>query len=305
MARGWKRVAERLLVRSGLARAAAGLKRPTAAVLAYHNIVPEGEPVAGDVSLHVDQQAFADQLDYVLDRYDVVSLDEARARASNAGGRSCVVVTFDDAYYGTMTAGVDELRARRVPGTVFVPPGLLGADGFWWDRLAPEGGLPLPDSIRAHALQALGGHQPRVMAWAADQGIEARDLPSHARPADEETVLRRASYELLTLGAHTWEHPNLTAITPEAASAELRRSRAWLQSRAPRYIDWLAYPYGLRTDEVVAEAAKEFDGAVLIEGGLARVRGHWTAPSHAIPRLNVPRGLTLEGLALRLAGLLQ
>jgi hypothetical protein len=129
------------------------------------------------------------------------------------------------------------------------------------------------------------------------------DLPEHALPSDEATLLRGASYERLTLGAHTWSHPNLARVGREEAGNELLRSRSWLAERAPRYLDWLAYPYGLRTDETVALASEHFEGALLVDGGLARVRGK-AQPRHQIPRINVPRGLTLEGLAPRLAGLL-
>lgn len=304
MATGWKRSVESLLVVSGVAAALARLQRPAAAVLAYHNIVPSGEPLAGDVSLHVDQRVFGEQLDFVAERCDVVPLDRL-ADGAPSGGRTRVAITFDDAYLGTMTAGLEELKRRGLPATVFVPPGALGGEGFWWDRLAPPGGGPLAEPLRRHALEALEGRQERVLAWATSEGLPGSALPPHARPADEATVVQTARQNGISLGAHTWSHPNLAALPPEAVRDELERSKTWLGARAPRYIDWLAYPYGLRTDAVVAEAAEHFEGAVLIEGGLAQSRGRWSAPVHATPRLNVPRGLTLEGLALRLAGLLR
>lgn len=304
MATGWKRTVERALVGSGVAGALARRHRPAVAVLAYHNIVPTGERHAGDVSLHVDQRVFAEQLDWLLDRYRVVSLDQLHE--ARTATDSCVAITFDDAYLGTMTAGLEEMGKRGLPATVFVPPGALGGEGFWWDLLAPARGAPLSPGVRDHALQALEGRQDRVLAWAAAEGVpRGGPLPAHAQPADEATVVASARREGISLGAHTWSHPNLAALPREAVRDELERSRTWLRARAPRYIDWLAYPYGLRTDAVVAEAAEHFEGAVLIEGGLAQSRGRWSAPAHEVPRLNVPRGLALEGLALRLAGILR
>jgi peptidoglycan/xylan/chitin deacetylase (PgdA/CDA1 family) len=310
MASGWKRVAERLAARSGLTRAIARRRTPSVAILAYHNVVPTGEAPAGDVSLHVDQRTFAEQLDFLTEWGDVVELaaldagsaDPAAAPAADAA-RPRLVVTFDDAYRGTMTAGLDELRARGLPATVFVPPGLLGEPAFWWDALAPRGGRPLAPQIRAHALGALQGRQARILDWAERERLPVGEMPEHARPVGEAELIESAVYEHVALGAHTWGHANLAAIGPDEAREEFQRSRSWLLECAPRYIDWLTYPYGLRTDETVALASDCYDGALLIDGGLARSRGA-SGHRHALPRINVPRGLTLEGLALRLAGLL-
>jgi len=278
-------------------------RRPTAAVLAYHNIVPDGESAVGDLSLHLGQRAFADQLDFLLERCEVVALEDLASGSGPLQGPMRLALTFDDAYDGTMTAGVEELRSRNLPATVFVPPGLLGSDGFWWDRLSPGRDDPLSSSLRSYALESLAGQQDRILEWAGTRGLGIGNLPSHARPASEETLLEGAAYPRITLGSHTWSHPNLAKLDSEALHSELDLSKTWLRSRAPRYIDWLAYPYGLRTDEVVAEVASRFDGALLIDGGLVEVRGRWRAPPHSLPRINVPRGLTLEGLAIRLAGL--
>jgi peptidoglycan/xylan/chitin deacetylase (PgdA/CDA1 family) len=301
VAEGWRRGAEVLLARLGVPAVLAGARRPSAVVLAYHNIVPTGEPPVGDVSLHVDQRAFARQLDFVSERLEIVPLP--RLLDPGASERSRAAITFDDAYLGTMTAGLEELRTRGLPATVFVPPGLLGSEGFWWDLLAPGGGRPLAPDLRRHALDALEGRQSRILDWASGQGLVRASLPPHACPADPATLLERARQDGISLGAHTWSHPNLAQTSLAVARDELERSRTWLQARSDRYIDWLAYPYGLRTDQVVAEAAGRFEGAVLVDGGLAQTRGQWLAPRHETPRLNVSRGLTLEGLALRLAGI--
>lgn len=295
---------ERLVVRSGIARALASRKAPAAAVLAYHNIVPSGEVAAGDVGLHVDQRELGDQLDFLAEWGDVVALAALEVGAADRGAdRPRLVVTFDDAYTGSLTAGVAELEARELSATVFVPPGLLGEPAFWWDALAPGAGQALAPAVRAHALEALQGRQERILAWAKEERLPVAALPEHARPASEATLIEAARYRHLTLGAHTWSHPNLASIGPADSREEHHRTKAWLTERAPRYIDWLAYPYGLYTDETVALASECFDGAVSIDGGLARSRGAW-GRRHALPRINVSRGLTLDGLALRLAGLL-
>ena len=141
MATGWKRVVERAVRRSGVAGLLERRRRPSVVVLAYHNIVPAGERAVGDVSLHVDQRTFGDQLDWLLESRTIVRLGEALGRPARDPREAQVVITFDDAYRGTMTAGMEELSRRDLPSVVFVPTGLLGTEGFWWDRIAPVGGL--------------------------------------------------------------------------------------------------------------------------------------------------------------------
>lgn len=305
MASGLRRAAEWLTSATGFTRTVARLRAPSTAILAYHDVVPAGEPLAGDASLHIDQRAFADQLDFLQEHARVAPLDDIVGDGDVSDRRPRVAITFDDAYRGALTAGLEELRARGLPATMFVPPGLLGTEAFWWDTLAPTGGGPLPAHVRDHALETLGGRQERVLEWAASEGLARCALPPYARPAGEEALLDAASYHGLTLGAHTWSHPNLARLPTEDIRAELARSKAWLAERAPRYVDWLAYPYGLRTEEAVTLASEHFRAAVLVDGGLARVRGRASGVPHALPRINVPRGMTVEGLAMRLAGLLE
>lgn len=302
MARGWKRAVEAVLARSGVARWAEGRRRPSTVILAYHNIVPTGEDAVGDVGLHVDRSTFADQLDWLLEGRPLVSLEGA-FHASEGDDATRIVITFDDAYRGTMTAGMEELEKRGVPSTVFVPPGLLGTDGFWWDRLAPSGGGPLDPLVREHALTELQGRQDRILSWAHAEGLGVNEMPEHARPVDERVLEPGDLPSGTTLGAHTWSHPNLTALSREHVRTQLVECRDWLSRRTDRYVDWLAYPYGLADDGVEKEASEHFDGALLVAGGASVVKGHRIGGGHSIPRINVARGLSLEGLASRLAGI--
>lgn len=304
MARGWRRGAEVFMDRSGASEAIERRNRPTTCVLAYHNIVPTGEPIVGDTSLHLEQKAFADQLDFLLEGRTVVSLEQALDPECMDSFGSRLVVTFDDAYAGTMSAGVEELTKRGLPGTVFVPPGLLGSEGFWWDRLASGDGGGLDPLVRDHALGALQGKAEGIFEWARAEGLPLADLPEHARPVDAKTLLGSEFGGQLTLGAHTWGHPNLASLEPSEALSEMQRSRDWLSSRSDVFVDWLAYPYGLVNGQSVAAAEGLFEGALLVSGGSAVRRGRATAARHRLPRLGMPRGLSLEGLALRLSGLL-
>lgn len=294
-----KRLAERALRGSGLPRLAAARRRGDVLVLAYHNIVPEGEWATGDLSLHLPQREFARQLDLLARTHDVVPIDEVLTPGS--GDRPRVALTFDDAYRGTVAAGVAELVRRGLPGTIFVAPAYVDGGTFWWDELgaSAEG---LDARTREHALHALAGSGSRVRAWAAGEGIATGSLPPHQAVASEAELRDAASKPGITLGSHTWSHPNLAALRADELREELVRPIAWLEERFPRAVRWLTYPYGLSSPEV-QRAARDAG----YRGGF-RVDGGWMADRHAdpfaLPRLNVAAGLSLDGFLLRVSGLL-
>jgi len=304
MASGWKRTAERVLATAGPSHLAGWATAPRTVVLAYHNIVPSGEECTGDRSLHLDQEDFADQLDLLQGLGSVLPLSSALEPRRPGDRETRIAITFDDAYRGTMTAGVDELSKRGLPATVFVPPGLLGATGFWWDLLAaPDGESGLSADLRAFALGTLAGRGRDIQTWATERGLTPQDLPDHALPVEESELLDPTLADGITFGAHTWEHPNLAALAPSEAETSMLRSKEWLASTTDRYVDWIAYPYGLWSPAVAEIARRHFEGALLVDGGLAELRGAWTSPSGAVPRVNIPRGLSPEGLRLRVTGL--
>jgi peptidoglycan/xylan/chitin deacetylase (PgdA/CDA1 family) len=290
---------ETTLVGTGVTSVARGRMRGRALVLAYHNIVPTGERAVGDRSLHLTQERFAAQLDALLKTHDIVPLDSLLEDAE--GKRPRIAITFDDAYTGAVIAGVEVLRSRGLPATIFVTPEFVGGGSFWWDLIAhPESGLA-PEA-RAHALECCRGEQDRVLAWARAEGLPSQTLPEHARCASETDIALAVGSARIAIGSHTWSHANLAQLSGEELHAELRRPKAWLDARFPARKRWLSYPYGHRNAETEQAAlAAGYEGAFLIEGG-------WTAPvpgaPSRLPRLNVPAGMTAKGLSIRAAGLL-
>src|SRR5690606_35559597 len=104
---GAKSTVETLLIRSQLPSLIRRV-RPSDLILAYHNVVPEGESAAGDRSLHLPVADLRSQLDRLTRTHDVVPL----ASLLDPGverNRPRVAITFDDAYRGAITCGVDEL----------------------------------------------------------------------------------------------------------------------------------------------------------------------------------------------------
>jgi len=296
---GLKQAVESLLLGAGVAGVSRARVRRRTLVLAYHNVVPDDAPPAGDLSLHIGRSSFAAHLDELCRHAEIAPLDQALAQPG--GERPRVAITFDDAYRGAVTLGVDELARRGLPATIFTAPGLLGGHAFWWDALS-EPGAGLADELRRHALEQLRGQDAAIRARAEADGRPARDLPDYAKSASEDELRDAVHRGAVTLGSHTWSHPSLPRLSRTEVAAELGRSRDWLTARfGAGFVPWLSYPYGHFSPTVAEEAAAAgYRGALAIEGGWIPLRA--PAP-YAIPRLNVPAGLSTRGFALRAAGL--
>ncbi len=269
-------------------------------ILAYHGVIPDGEAPAGEQSLYVSQSDFANQLDVLAAEADVVSLDVIDQPGN---GRPRVAITIDDAYRGAVDVGVRELAARALPATIFVAPARLNNHVFWWDALLYGSGK-LDDKLRNHALRNLGGVDERVRAWARRAAIPARDqVPAYARTATSAELCEALKFEGITLGSHTWSHPNLAALPQAEVVSEVCRSREWLRTEfGNKAIDWLAYPYGLESPAARAAVAEAcYAGALCVDGGWHHAGD---VSPFARPRFSIGAGLTVAGLRLRLQGAL-
>jgi peptidoglycan/xylan/chitin deacetylase (PgdA/CDA1 family) len=293
-----KSLGERVIATSGITAVSRARRAGRTLVLAYHNIVPDDHPVVGDRSLHLPLAKFRAQLVALRATHEVVSLESVAA--TNPGGRPRAVITFDDAYRGAILLGLPELARLGLPATVFVAPGLLDVAGFWWDRFAPSG-RDWDGAIRNWLLTEGRGREAAAAAWAEANRIAPSDHGPWLRGASELELTAAAALPGITIGAHSWSHPNLASLTGDELHAEVSRPLIWLRGRFPKTVPWLAYPYGLAST-TAAEAARlaGFSGAFLVQGGWLAARGldpFWLA------RWNVPSGLSLAGFQLRTAGL--
>jgi peptidoglycan/xylan/chitin deacetylase (PgdA/CDA1 family) len=304
-----KSTVERTLVGLGAGRWAARRHRSDVCILAYHNVVPDdGGAVRppGDASLHLELADFRRQLAHIGRHYEVVPLSDVLTSGRHPA-RPRVAITFDDAYHGALTLGVDELARHGFPATVFVPPGLLGAQALWWDAFTPADamlGRGLTPAMRTEALSDHGGRGVRVREWALRAGWVERALPQPmltGTEADLTSASRR--HDGLTYGSHSWSHPDLAQLQPGEREVELRTSLAWLRARYRCTVGWLSYPYGISSPATeLSVQAEGYDAAVLVSGS-------WTGipvrNRRAIPRLNIPAGISLEGFSLRVSGFLR
>ena len=296
-----KATVERGFVSSGLPAVARRGRRRGLLILAYHNIIPDGVTIDGESSLHLPVARFAGQLDLLRKTHDVVPLDSVLGDRPATGRRPRAVITFDDAYRGAVTRGIEEVVKRGMPATIFVAPAFVGGRRFWWDVMTPAGASGLSESFRRQALEECRGADDVVRRWGERLGYRPTQLPDEWACASEDELRAAAAQPGITVASHSWSHPNLCRLGRAELEEELARPAAWLSERFESVLPILSYPYGLSSPAVErVAAAAGYRAGVVIDGGWV---SHRPRNPFALPRLNVPAGLSQTGFLLRTAGL--
>lgn len=296
MRRALRRAAEIVATRGGATAAARHLSRHHVAVLAYHNVVLPGDAGRGDSSLHLPLPAFLEQIERVARTHEIVDLRTAALTSSHARPRA--IITFDDAYRGAIDLALPELRRRGLPAVVFAAPALLGAVSTWWDEMAEQG--LLTEERRQEDLDVRGGIALNVRREAfAHQDPPA--LPASYGIATLNELMSAVGGDI-SIGSHTWAHEHLPSLEGADLTGTLQRSLDWVRSLEAPTCLWLALPYGAGSVEIGTLARRlGYEGVLRIAGGIWRT----ASASPLVPRINVPSGMTAEGLELRTSGLLR
>lgn len=234
-------------------------------VLGWHNVEGTWRYPSGPGS---GLRSLVRQLKALRRTTSVVPLEVAVA-ALHAGRtlpRRAVALTFDDGYRDNLTRAMPVLRDLELPATFFLVPGFL--DGYvdpWWERLAWAFTCATEERADFEGdvldLACAGARRTglyRVEACLKDRDDASRrnaveDLvsalaPTGAYRADElfmnwdEAVVLHASGG--SIGSHTMRHAILAREHADRQRADLRDSKARLESRLHTGVSALAYPNG-------------------------------------------------------------
>jgi len=213
---------------------------------------------------------------------ELVSLDEMHRRMTQGDFSSrFVCLTFDDGYRDTLQWAYPILKEANAPFAVYVPtsfPDRLGE--LWW--LVLEAVIERNDRVgltidgRDHKFDCRTVAEKRALFdelywWLRSRPTEAelrgivRNLAAFyqvdvAAFCDEycmtwQELATLTSDPLVTIGAHTVNHPMLTKLPKEAVRSEMDLSRSVIEAALAVKPQHLSYPFGDRT----ASGAREFE----------------------------------------------
>ena len=212
---------------------------------------------------NISTNEFQRHLRWLAQHTDVVDLP-AVLDSPDAADKQ-VAVTFDDGLASFLWNAYPLIQKYQVPCTMFA----LGA------------------SIRSRS--GTSNNQ---------QLLERLETPDRLMSEDELNELTED--ELVTVGAHTWTHPELPTLQdPELLHTEIVGAKRCLESALDVDIDRFAYPYNESSPEADELVSDTYEYAVLGGGRRSRITAA-TNPT-AIPRID--GGVELERLTYNMADL--
>lgn len=183
------------------ARDAAQFRAPVM-ILFYHRVA---DMALNDWTCPTD--VFVDQMRWLREHFDLVTLAEAQHRiSSGCNARPCVHVTFDDGYEDNCRVALPLLIEQQIPCTYFV------ASQFVIDQ------QPFPHDVKAG--EPLAPNTPRQLREMVAAGIE--------------------------VAAHTRNHADLGQMTDlQMLEDEIVGSRNDLEAIIGQQVRYFAFPFGM------------------------------------------------------------
>lgn len=208
---------------------------------------------------------FTGALDALARFYRFVSLaDVVASLRGERGGNNVCHLTFDDGHLTFYSHALPVLRSRSLPATLFVSPKVIRERAsYWFQDLAWQRahvGDPAVRSVIAGVVNCAVEDLERfdLFSICATLDIESirtslaavaarhRIDPMPAPNVTLEQLREAADSGLVTIGAHTLDHPVLANETDARAEREIRDSVSELAGLLNRPVTAFAYPNGTR-----------------------------------------------------------
>jgi peptidoglycan/xylan/chitin deacetylase (PgdA/CDA1 family) len=257
-------------------------------VLNYHRILPKAkslEDVKFDPGVYdTGEIAFAEQLQFMLDRFCVLGLDEFTRliESGTTPRRRAVLITFDDAYKEVFTVAAPLLKAKGLPAVAFIPSRRVERREleaweqacfcvrqaapkerelvFETDKLTILPGKG--EAASAAVSRLLVGKYSARQEWFLEMLAEQLDstLPTGEQmdgqimTVEELRALRAQGF---AIGSHAHSHRPLALLSPPELREELVSSRRILEEMLDCQVASIAYPHGKRNGHYDRNTIKE------------------------------------------------
>ena len=278
-------------------------------VLMYHGILPRRLSAVGFGA--VDRDGFARQMRLLKRHCRIIHPGELEGatRATRADWKQAVLITFDDGFANNATIAWPILEEMKIPAIFFVSTRHMEAGKYLWFaharalfQLWPAGTIQLlgrPWTLgdagsRQHAVEEFMTRTRSVPIEAVYRDLADFPVSEFVPPGIVDEELRGmtaaelaavAKSPLITIGAHTCNHPYLTRCPQSQVQEEITAAKLKLEEICGRPVTAFAYPDG-DYDDAVASIVRQagFNLAFAVDP-----RNQTTERQMAIPRTGIYR----------------
>lgn len=299
--------------------------------LLYHRVLPnvfsraEHSPYN---SLAVTKDNFEKQIRYCKENFHCLSLGDAvKLLYRGELPKKTMVVTFDDGYKDNFYNALPVLEKYGVPATVYVTTGLIDRTAeLWWyeqeyiirnsDELdfiwqnrhfkislkTPEEKYRAINDFNKLFRNLSVKEQKRFMSALRPHVTESFSYDDLMLTWDE--LKKFDSHPLITIGAHTKNHPMLSRLDETELARELKDAKLRLEAHLGHEVEHLAYPFGAKHEVGarefrMAKSAGYFSAVTTRNGHIHEAHQKYL---HILPRITVNYDDELETFAWKLSG---
>lgn len=223
------------------------------------------DPFVAGLGIDMPVERFADRIDSLSRRYEVVGLDSVLADEERSGGRKRLVICFDDAYASVVELAAPLLAERGLPWCFFINPGLVGNTTIALDNFITYvsnvfGPAPLakaaacevssPGSLLRGKLAYFTPDERRqfVSRLAKDVHLDPAAMAAEASLYLEAEDVRALADAGVEIGNHTADHVSCRVLDEDSSEEQVIRSSRDIARLSGRPVRSFSYPYGSRAD---------------------------------------------------------
>jgi peptidoglycan/xylan/chitin deacetylase (PgdA/CDA1 family) len=243
--------------------------RGQGAVLMYHRVLSDSI-VEKDVSplsgLAISETLFKKQMNYLKKKYKIVSMDQMAEHLLSPSKEFVVAITFDDGYKDNLTHALPILELYNIPATIYITTRFPQGDtSLWWYELWDY--LLIVDKIEivyGNLLRSWNttSHKDKITCYQELISL-VMPLPYHDQLILLNIITNKSlrkqyielclnwkdiqfldKHDLITIGAHTHTHPNLSSLSEKEAFNDMFNSKEILEKELMHPILHFAYPFG-------------------------------------------------------------
>jgi peptidoglycan/xylan/chitin deacetylase (PgdA/CDA1 family) len=250
--------------------------------------------------------------------YTFVSLDHLSEQIVAGSGRKLLALTFDDGYRDNFTVAYPLLKRLGIPFAIYATTSFPDGEAvLWWyaverllrehDQIALADGRLLPCRTSQEKQDAFVSLRQAIMALPhaalgdtvngmfEQASFDWRQLCA-AEALSWDDLRELARDPLVTIGAHTVNHPVLSALSVDQAYAEISESRERIESHIGVPVKHFCYPFGSRKEVGVREfeLARELGFKTATTTRWGNIFQKHRVHLHALPRVPLTNGFNWD-----------